>query len=191
MQNNQGCVRIINETRKKIILNEILYWKQTRILPEKYCDYLLAIYSEGDIELQIAAESPIKKGHFFLIEILISLILITALIVNYFTEVKTAMQMSLFIFFICVLLGITYYQHQKQKPMLYPLIATAFVLLLMSVRVWALFFYSQTLFLYVILSCNCFLWLIIGKRLRYVYFTVAGQLGGAVILYHLVHTAFK
>jgi len=103
----------MNETRKKIILNEILYWKQTGILPEKYCDYLLALYSEGDIELQTATEFLKKKGRFFLIEILISLILITALIVNYFTEVKTAMQMSLFTFFICLLLGITYYQHQK------------------------------------------------------------------------------
>ena len=173
----------MNETRKKIILNEILYWKQTRILPEKYCDYLLALYSEGDIELQTATEPPKKKGRFFLIEILISLILITALIVNYFTEVKTAMQMSLFTFFICLLLGITYYQHQKQKPLLYPLIATAFVLLLMSVRTWELFFYSQILYLYVILFCNCFIWLIVGKRMRYLYFTVAGWLGGAVILY--------
>ena len=173
----------MNETRKKVILNEILYWKQTRILPEKYCDYLLALYSEGELELQVATKPSKKKIRFFLTEIFISLILMTALIVNYFTEVKGAMQMSLFTFFICVLLGITYYQFRKQKTLLYPLIASAIVLLLMSVRAWELFFPSQTLLLYSILLINCFLWLIAGKKTGYLYFTVAGWLGTAVILY--------
>lgn len=173
----------MNETRKKIVLNEILYWKQTRILPEKYCDYLLALYSEGDLEQQMATALPKKQTRFFLIEIFISLILITALIVNYFTEVQSAMQMSLFTFFICLLLGITYYQHKKQKSLLYPFIAAAFVLLLMSVRACELFFSSQTLMLYVILLSNCFIWLIVGRKMSYLYFTVAGWLGGAVVLY--------
>lgn len=37
--------------RKKIILNEILFWKQNKLLPEHYCDFLAALYTEGaDIE---------------------------------------------------------------------------------------------------------------------------------------------
>ncbi|MGN1387559.1 MAG: hypothetical protein ACI4XS_13250 [Bacillus sp. (in: firmicutes)] len=173
----------MNETRKKVILNEILYWKQTRILPEKYCDYLLALYSEGELELQTTTEPPKKKIRYFLTEILISLILMTALIVNYFTEIKGAMQMSLFTFFICLLLGITYYQLKKQKSLLYPMIAAAITLLLMSVRVWELFFPAQTLLLYAVLFINCLIWLVVGRKTDYLYFTVAGWLGLAVILY--------
>lgn len=33
--------------RKKIILNEILFWKQNKLLPEHYCDFLAALYTEG------------------------------------------------------------------------------------------------------------------------------------------------
>lgn len=37
--------------RKKIILNEILFWKQNKLLPEHYCDFLATLYTEGaDIE---------------------------------------------------------------------------------------------------------------------------------------------
>lgn len=42
---------IMTNPRKKIILNEILFWKQNKLLPEHYCDFLAALYTEGaDIE---------------------------------------------------------------------------------------------------------------------------------------------
>jgi len=173
----------MNNTRKKIILNEILYWKQTRILPEKYCNYLLALYSEGDAEQQVPTQPIKRKGNIFLPEVLISFILLSALIVNYFTEIKSVMQMSLFAFFICLLLGITYYHFRMKKSLFIPLIATAFVILLMSVRAWELLFHEQVLFLYGILFGNCLAWFIVGRRLQYLYFTIAGSLGTLVILY--------
>ena len=38
----------MNETRKKIIIQEIKYWKKSKLLPEKYCDFLLTLYSGGE-----------------------------------------------------------------------------------------------------------------------------------------------
>ena len=38
---------MMDPTRKKVILNEINFWKQNNMLPEHYCDYLIALYSEG------------------------------------------------------------------------------------------------------------------------------------------------
>ncbi|MCS0823668.1 hypothetical protein NX029_06770 [Cytobacillus firmus] len=37
----------MDENRKKVIVNELLYWKKSRMLPDRYCDYLLALYTEG------------------------------------------------------------------------------------------------------------------------------------------------
>ncbi|PKC51915.1 hypothetical protein RhiirA1_482678 [Rhizophagus irregularis] len=37
-------------TRKQIILNEILFWKQNKLLPEHYCDFLMTLYTEGEVE---------------------------------------------------------------------------------------------------------------------------------------------
>ena len=34
--------------KKQIILNEILFWKQNKLLPEQYCDFLLKLYTEGE-----------------------------------------------------------------------------------------------------------------------------------------------
>ena len=37
----------MNESRKQIIINEIGYWKKNQILPEQYCDFLLALYTKA------------------------------------------------------------------------------------------------------------------------------------------------
>lgn len=38
----------MDEKRKTIIIKEIMTWKENRMLPEQYCDYLLTLYTEGD-----------------------------------------------------------------------------------------------------------------------------------------------
>lgn len=35
---------------KKVILNEIAFWKQNKLLPEHYCDFLTALYAQGEGE---------------------------------------------------------------------------------------------------------------------------------------------
>ena len=37
----------MDENRKQIIIKEIGYWKNNKLLPEQYCDFLLALYTEG------------------------------------------------------------------------------------------------------------------------------------------------
>ncbi|SNS59250.1 hypothetical protein SAMN05444672_101192 [Bacillus sp. OK838] len=39
----------MDEMRKKIIIQEINSWKESRMLPEQYCDYLLALYCQGEL----------------------------------------------------------------------------------------------------------------------------------------------
>ena len=88
----------MNDQRKKIILNEILYWKQNRMLPDTYCDYLLALYSEGEESLQMKNHGLTSKTSYLFPALFIIFIFVSALIVNYFTEINPLMQMSLYIF---------------------------------------------------------------------------------------------
>ena len=37
----------MDENRKQIIIKEIGYWKNNKLLPEQYCNFLLALYTEG------------------------------------------------------------------------------------------------------------------------------------------------
>ncbi|RCW65345.1 hypothetical protein [Saliterribacillus persicus] len=38
------------ENKKDIIIDEIKHWKASKLLPEHYCDFLLALYTEGDVK---------------------------------------------------------------------------------------------------------------------------------------------
>lgn len=172
----------MNETRKKIIINEINFWKKSRILPDQYCDYLLAFYSEGENETS-PAPKPFLKRIFSLTYIIITLIIVSALIVNYFTEINPAMQMAIQIIFIVALIFIVIHQNKKQEIISIPLVATAFVTLLMTVKAWEAFADKNDLILYLLLFANCAGWFIAGKKMKLLYFTIAGVLGSIVIIY--------
>ncbi|MFC4388505.1 hypothetical protein ACFOZ1_11910 [Gracilibacillus marinus] len=53
--------------RKKVIINEIKYWKDHRLLPTHYCDFLLALYTEGqgDEEIEERTKSPYYLFFYF------------------------------------------------------------------------------------------------------------------------------
>ncbi|WP_047154961.1 hypothetical protein [Aneurinibacillus tyrosinisolvens] len=38
----------MNEQKKKVIIGEIEYWRQSHLLPGQYCDFLLNLYTEGE-----------------------------------------------------------------------------------------------------------------------------------------------
>ncbi|WP_019242621.1 MULTISPECIES: hypothetical protein [Bacillus] len=171
----------MNETRKKILLNEIRYWKKTRILPEQYCNYLLALYSEGEDE---QLSTPKKKMRKITIPyVFISIIIVSAFIVNYFTEIKTFLQIALYIILLGTLIGITFYENKKQRIISFPLIAISLVTLMMTVSVWEIFASGQVVILYMLLFINCLIWTFIGKKMNLPYFTTAGVFGSIVILY--------
>ncbi|BAM47255.1 hypothetical protein [Amphibacillus xylanus] len=64
--------------RKAIIVSEIKYWKDNRLLPEAYCDYLLALYTKGEEDEQAAGLTENKKRQSEIITLLF--ILLNALI---------------------------------------------------------------------------------------------------------------
>ena len=83
----------MNETRKKIIIHEIKYWKQTNLLPEKYCDYLLTLYSGGEEEIAPANKKSNISLHIPLW--IFTVIFFTILFINYFTEIPKGLQITL------------------------------------------------------------------------------------------------
>ena len=173
------CSLSMNETRKKIIIKEIQCWKDSRMLPEHYCDYLLALYTEGNHEVK----SVSHKHSFPYIYFVLVLVFVSTLIVNYFTEIMPLMQISLFLIFLGLLLGISFYEFTKCRSILLPLSMAMFILLLMSIKLYESFVPGQLLYLYGGLFLNCLLWLGIGYKLNIIYYTMAGILSSLIILY--------
>ncbi|MCT1903893.1 hypothetical protein [Oceanobacillus sojae] len=106
-----------NQEKNQLIIQEILKWKENHLLPEKQCDFLLALYTKGG-EIEISGPNDTKKQntslsiwiklHFiFILIILVSVIsldyyfhslwyitsgiLIVTLIINYlfYSKIRT------------------------------------------------------------------------------------------------------
>lgn len=165
----------MDENRKKIIVKEILYWKESRLLPAQYCDYLLALYTEGEQpqenkqerQKQVAPRLP------YLILLLIPIVIAFL----YFTELSFDLQMALLIILLIGTVILTGYFFRKGLSYHIPLVIGAFILLLISVDLTVTLFPGQNTLLYAVLLFNCFIWVLAGKKLNLIYFRISAYLG--------------
>lgn len=173
----------MNETRKKIIINEIQYWKKTRILPEQYCDYLIALYSEGESmeeSVKIRERFPINPAYLG-----IASLVVLAVILSGVDNIPPFIQILACIIIVLLLAGIAFLFYKKSFSYQIPLVSSAFVFLLANVRISELFFPGNIGLLYLFLFIHCFIWFLIGKKLHLPYFTIASLLGTVLILYFI------
>lgn len=171
----------MNETRKKIIVNEILTWKNNRMLPEQYCNYLLALYTEGNNEEEDNASIKTKKKYWknhYLFLFLIPL----AVFLIHFTELSITLQIAFSILFVFLGIFFTYYFFRKGILLQIPLIASALITILSSVEFISKLFPGNLILLYGNVIVNCLLWLFTGWKLKFLPFTISGVLGLLLIL---------
>ena len=117
------------QNRKQIIINEIVYWKDNHLLPAHYCDFLLAIYTEGSgIQEQILKPKTRKFYWLYLLLIPIFIFLF------YFTELSLILQIVSGIIFIFFGIYLTTFLAKKKMFYHIPLIVTAIIVLFMSVE---------------------------------------------------------
>ncbi len=171
---------IMQHKRKSIIINEINYWKKNRLLPEQYCDYLLAFYTEGN---QPKEDRKDVNGKFLKSANLLFLLLIPmSVFLLYFTELSIILQTAFAILFIFLGAALFFYFSRKEIILHIPIITSALILLFYSVDLTAAFFPNQSLPLYINLICNCLIWILIGWKWRLVYLSISGGLGIVTVL---------
>ncbi|MFC5604062.1 hypothetical protein [Sporosarcina koreensis] len=135
----------MNAQRKKIIMAEINYWKQNKLLPEHYCNFLITLYSQGDLEQEISATDAVLSK-----------------------EKKKINTRVIFIQFLYILI--------------------AFAVLGMSLKLWTFFFTGKMMLLVGLLIMNCLLWLLAGRLLKLLYFTISGAAGLVLIVIFIMRT---
>ena len=171
----------MDENRKQIIIKEIGYWKNNKLLPEQYCNFLLALYTEGT-GLNETNNGSKNRKKMFLWLLIIPIIIFTF----YFTELSFILQIALSIVFIFIGIYLTIYLKRQGLLFHIPLIISALLLLFISVE-WTLMKFSETsIILYSILMVNCLLWLIGGWKLKQIYFTISGILGILLITFAIM-----
>lgn len=171
----------MDDQRKKIIVNEINYWKQNRMLPEHYCDFLLNLYTEGIT----GAEPAAKKSRFELPRILTVFLLgllSLSVLLFYFTELSLILQMTIIILFGISSLISGIYLISNSYLKLIPLLATALILLIITIQAAEISFPDNTYILYFVTIANCLLWVIAGVKWKMISFKISG-IAGIIILF--------
>ena len=179
----------MSNPRKKIILNEILFWKQSKLLPEQYCDFLMTLYTEGNddgLEEEVSHKKAVKskeKRRMVIIYFFVLLVSITLLAILFMTAQATEV-MILFIGLLSIAFIIIAFKVAREKNLLAPLFQVAAALLIfgLSVKISLTYFEQKEWVLYALLIANCLLWLLSGLKLKLLYFTVSGALGLIVLI---------
>lgn len=173
--------------RKQIILNEINFWKKNKLLPEHYCDFLTALYAQGEYDGELADPDAVlakKKKGFPFLHMIIGFVTVS-LIVSLFLITSTVLiPLVVSGVVICLFLYITFKLAKKSlTPLL--LVCTALLLLAMSFKIWDVYFFDQPAVLIGLIIGNCLLWLFSGMFMRLIYFSISGILGIVFIVGYL------
>jgi len=181
--------------RKKIILNEILFWKQNKLLPEHYCDFLAALYAEGaDVEEldpvhHKQAVLPSEKRKMYLLIVGISIAII-ALLSIYFTISSLTLILTVIVGIAALILFITAFRMAQKNNLLTPIfhLLAAVLLFSMSIRIYTTYFNGNNIALFCLIAANCGVWLWSGIKMKLLYYTVSGVLGLlALIGYYIIN----
>lgn len=179
----------MQNAKKQIILNEILFWKQHKLLPEQYCDFLMTLYSEGnDIKLedQVSHKKALKaKEHRrkYLFSILAIIGALALIILLFMVKNMTELVISI-VGVMAILFLISAFKLAKKNEMITPIlhIVASLLILALSVKVSVTYFEGNNLVLFTLLIMNCIFWTLSGVIFKIMYFTLAGVLGLIVIV---------
>ncbi|GGN66146.1 MULTISPECIES: hypothetical protein [Oceanobacillus] len=176
--------------RKITIINEIEYWKQHKLLPEHYCDFLLALYTEGEeattIEQQRKGTSFTKVVERFQIALLY-LLLPFSFIVIYFTEFHVNLQLVILFLLLSYSVAVAIYYKNKRAVYFHSaFIISLFLGLLLSLSISNLWF-IQPIAAALVIVCNFIFWIFAGYKLKSKYIAFIGALGVIfVFLYYFL-----
>lgn len=173
----------MKDNRKIIILKEIHFWKRNRLLPEQYCDYLIALYSEGEEVQEVKKNKKKIVSKETMFSLLFLTIIILMIVITYITAISFRMQTLFLSFFVIILLASLYYfKKEKLDPMVI-YITAAFVMLLYSVQIHNAFFNKGTISLHILLLINSFFWLIGGIWGKRLFFIISGSIAMLALLF--------
>ncbi|MGG4264267.1 hypothetical protein [Peribacillus simplex] len=175
----------MDEMRKKIIIQEINSWKESRMLPEQYCNYLLALYCQGELLPANSHKTGSDKKD-ILSGLLLGALFAFIVCLNYFTEIPIRMQMLVTTISI-IAFGLAVRRFIGKKIIFQmALMGMALSLLLLTVTLAEVMAPGKTGILYVFLFINCGLWVLLGIKLKLLHFSIAGGMGAIVIAYFLI-----
>ncbi|MGV3467301.1 MAG: PucC family protein [Heyndrickxia sp.] len=174
----------MNSSRKEIIINEITYWKQHQMLPEHYCDFLLALYTEGETQASIKSHDKHLIKNSLVIFLSLAALSLSVFVI-YFTEFNFVLQTMILTSFVVLLLLFGIYYSKKKYWYTFFYIGAAIQLLLLSVFLNDKLFHNGAVSLSIMIIINCLIWILTGWKLKQYYFIFSGIIGIIVLVFYI------
>ncbi|MDF2607180.1 MAG: hypothetical protein K0S34_1375 [Bacillales bacterium] len=178
----------MDDARKKIIVNEIIYWKQNKLLPETYCNYLLTLYTEGDKNEQDQEIKNFKKKfrlvqYLLIIQIGLCFPLLASLGIINVSTIKLLLLTLLTIIAQAAIVTTLI----KNKNLFKHISVVVINLYLMLNTVLIIDNISdKTTNIYIGLLICCIIWYIQGKYLKLLYLKIASILGIILMAFNII-----
>lgn len=164
----------MSNQRSKIIIREINYWKEHNILPDMYCDFLLALYTKGENDTEISTKG--KEDTLGLISILqltlVFFILLSSVVVINMQHISHSFQI---VFLILSILGMLWLFKllSKNRDIYFHLSLTILLVHLFLITVFLGNNYIHLEWISsIIVVFNFICWLIIGYKYKLKYLQV-------------------
>ncbi len=165
----------MNKEKKEIIIKEIQYWKGNKLLPDTYCDFLLALYTEGNHYDENNVSAPAKKiGKHHIWTSFVFLLFLVSALVTYFTELSFVLQTVTTGFLLFASIVVTAFLLIRKAPYQLPLVITFIQLLIASLSFVEFTAKGDHLWIASTVLTNCILWIAIGGFFRIHYLLISG-----------------
>lgn len=154
------------------------------MLPEQYCNYLLTLYSQGEVQPERSPKKKSEKELFY--GLAMGTLFLINIFLNYFTEISNTMQIVVTTFSILAFVFLIRQCMNKKILFQLSLIGLSLLMLVETVKWTEIIATEKRWFLFTCLFLNCGLWILIGRKYRLLYFSIAGFMGLVVISYFLL-----
>lgn len=164
--------------RKAIIIGEIKYWKDNRLLPEAYCDYLLALYTKGEEEETTSKSSQSKKKNLLTLIFLVLNVLIAPGIAFFiiYAPIDLMATIGLLILALVMSLGLSYiaWKHYRieENYIILVLLLNLLILSMIVINQWV----TQSIIALGIIYLQLIIWIFLGVKLKNNWLLIIGIL---------------
>lgn len=176
-----------NNRHTEIIVKEIKYWREHHLLSEEKCDFLLALYTQGEETYQESA-GPKKRRQFQNIASLVTLLWLIPLsfIITYFTDFYEILQMVIFILFISF--SFWAYNHFKKNefPFEYVALLTGLMMILYTSVFLTKTLTETTIIIECVIFVNFLIWVWIGWKNQFKYVLIIGSIALLFLLISII-----
>jgi len=173
----------MDKEKKEIIIKEIHYWKENKLLPDTYCDFLLALYTEGNhYEETTAFSANSKTGTHLIWTSAVFVLLLFSALVTYFTELSFVLQTVTSGFLLLASILVTAFLLVRKGKFQMPLVITFIQLLMTSLSFVEFATDGNSFWIATTVVTNCLLWMIIGGLFRIYYLLISGIMASLIFV---------